>query len=241
MFDSSPVERGSSLVESPQVSREEFTISYAYPTSGWRRYRALRPGRGMYHDVRRRLPYYWSDITDSFTYRTVASTVRILHIRHDQTYRKIYGLNESLLSSALAAMVHSVLAAQPLTIVGVTGLISLFNYTIYNIIARYDPAIYTNFMCWTAIWAAIFHWIVALCNLRDYMRYVTDFRARVLQFKSVEQLTDGLAPAQLQTLVSRITRRLSLCGTFFWTGFAHFPGPSEKPESPQCPLQRHST
>ena len=86
-----------------------------------------------------------------------------------------YGINEALFSSALAAMVFSVLATQPLTIVGVTGLISLFNYTIYDIITRYDPAIYANFMCWTAIWAAIFHWIVAVCNFCDYMRYVTDF------------------------------------------------------------------
>ena len=48
-----------------------------------------------------------------------------------------YGANEALFSSALAAMVFSLLGAQPLTIVGITGLISLFNYTIYDIVARY--------------------------------------------------------------------------------------------------------
>lgn len=88
---------------------------------------------------------------------------------------EFYGINEGLFSSALAAMVFSILGAQPLTIVGITGLISLFNYTIYDIVTIYEPSIYPNFMCWTAIWAAIFHWIVALCNICDYMRYVTDF------------------------------------------------------------------
>lgn len=88
---------------------------------------------------------------------------------------EFYGINEALFSSALAAMIFSVLGAQPLTIVGITGLISLFNYTIYDIVTIYEPAIYPNFMCWTAIWAAIFHWIMAVCNLCDYMRYVTDF------------------------------------------------------------------
>jgi len=88
---------------------------------------------------------------------------------------EFFGINEGLFSSALAAMVFSILGAQPLTIVGVTGLISLFNYTIYDIVNIYEPSIYPNFMCWTAIWAAIFHWVVALCNLSDYMRYVTDF------------------------------------------------------------------
>ena len=88
---------------------------------------------------------------------------------------EFFGINEALFSSALAAIVFSLLAAQPLTIVGVTGLISLFNFTIYDIISIYDISIYPQFMAWTAIWAAIFHWLVAFFNACDYMRYVTDF------------------------------------------------------------------
>ena len=177
--------------------------TYTYEgLQGWKSVRVLRLGRGMYHDVRRRLPYYRSDITDAFTYRTVASIVRMyfvkcvppLHLSQPQQLTKrsilpaiaytldmnrrtgnFYGINEGLFSSALAAMIFSVFAAQPLTIVGITGLISLFNYTIYDIVTQYEPSIYPNFMCWTAIWAAIFHWIVAVCNACDYMRYVTDF------------------------------------------------------------------
>lgn len=86
-----------------------------------------------------------------------------------------FGINEALFSSALAAMVFSILGAQPITIVGVTGLISLFNFTIYDIISIYDVSIYPQFMAWTGIWAAIFHWLVAVFNVCDYMRYVTDF------------------------------------------------------------------
>ncbi len=88
---------------------------------------------------------------------------------------EFFGVNESLFSSAMAAVVFSVLGAQPLTIVGVTGLISLFNFTIYDIIQIYDGSIYPQFMAWTGIWAAIFHWLVAIFNMCDYMRYVTDF------------------------------------------------------------------
>ncbi|AEO61382.1 hypothetical protein MYCTH_2311482 [Thermothelomyces thermophilus ATCC 42464] len=35
----------------------------------------------MYQDVKRRLPYDWSDIVDAFTYRTVASTIRIYFVK----------------------------------------------------------------------------------------------------------------------------------------------------------------
>ena len=89
-----------------------------------------------------------------------------------------YGVNEALFSSALACMVFSTLGAQPLTIVGITGLISLFNYTIFDIIKRHDVGLYPQFMSWVAIWAAIFHWIFAVFNFCDYMRYVTDFSSQ---------------------------------------------------------------
>ncbi len=59
-----------------------------------------------------------------------------------------YGVNEGLLASVLAALVFSVLAVQPLTIVGVTGLINLVNYTTYDIIKRYDVDL-LQFMAWS--------------------------------------------------------------------------------------------
>ena len=86
-----------------------------------------------------------------------------------------FGINEALFSSALAAMVFSLFSCQPLTIVGVTGLIALFNYTIFDIISTYDASIYPAFTAWVGIWAALFHWVVALGNFCDYMAYVTDF------------------------------------------------------------------
>ncbi|KFX93058.1 hypothetical protein V490_05022 [Pseudogymnoascus sp. VKM F-3557] len=173
---------------------------------GWRKFRVLRPFRGITHDICRRLPYYWSDITDAFTYRTAASTVRMYFVNilpalaytldMNRRTEGFYGVNESLFSSALAAIVFSTISAQPLTIVGITGLISLFNYTIFDIIKIYDVTIYARFMCWTAIWAAIWHWLVAIWNLCDYMRYVTDFSSEtfgmyvgiIYMIKGVEEL-----------------------------------------------------
>lgn len=86
-----------------------------------------------------------------------------------------YGVNEALFSSAFAALVFSLFSAQPLTIVGVTGLISLFNYTIYDIVRDYDVTLYPAVMVWVGIWSGITHWIVSIFNWCDYMRYVTDF------------------------------------------------------------------
>lgn len=60
------------------ATHESYTFQGA---RGWRRWRILQPGRGMYHDVKRRLPYYWSDITDALTYRAFASTVRMYFVK----------------------------------------------------------------------------------------------------------------------------------------------------------------
>ncbi|KAI8311507.1 putative transporter [Colletotrichum sp. SAR11_59] len=128
---------------------------------------------------------------------------------------EFFGVNEALFSSALAAVVFSTLSAQPLTIVGVTGLISLFNFTIYDIIKIYDVSIYPQFMAWTGIWAAIFHWLVAVFNGCDYMRYVTDFSSEsfglyvgiIYIIKGVEELvneftTEGSAAGYLACLIA---------------------------------------
>ncbi|KAK2766087.1 hypothetical protein FQN54_007602 [Arachnomyces sp. PD_36] len=211
--------------DSPRV-REKAKDPYSFKgLKGWRRYRILRPGRGMYHDVKRRLPYYWSDISDAWTYRTVASTIRMFFVNllpalayTLDMYRRtgeFYGINEALFSSALAAMVFSVLGAQPLTIVGITGLISLFNFTIYDIIKIYDVTLYPRFMCWTGIWAAIFHWLVSFWNLCDYMRYVTDFSSEsfgmyvgiIYIIKGVEELvyqytSSGNAVGHMSTMIA---------------------------------------
>jgi hypothetical protein len=154
--------------------------------TGWKSYRMARPFRGMYWDVRRRLPYYWSDITDGFNYRTFAGTIRIFFVNllpalafqldMERNTDGYFGINEGLFASALAAVVFSLLSAQPLTVVGITGLISLFNYTVYDIaVAQGVADIYPQLIAWVSIWAAITHWMASILNWCDYMRYITDF------------------------------------------------------------------
>lgn len=177
--------------------------------------RLSKPFRGMYHDVRRRLPYYGSDFRDGWAYRVFAGTIRIyfvnllpaLAFQLDMSYNTdgFFGINEALLASALAAIVFSLLSAQPLTVVGVTGLISLFNYTIYDIIKLHDVTLYPRFLVWVGIWAAVFHWATAIFNLCDYMRTITDFSSQTFGFyvgtiyiiKGCEELSIGFQNGQI--------------------------------------------
>lgn len=149
-------------------------------------------GTGIYTDIRRRLlRYYVSDIKDGLTYRTIPSTIYIFFTNllpaiafaqdmFDHTNNS-YGVNEVLLASAMGGVVFGVFSGSPLCIVGVTGPISIFNYTVYEIIEPMNIP-YFQFMCWICIWSMGFHFILAFTNSVNFMRFVTMFSCDVFAF-----------------------------------------------------------
>ncbi|KAL1704629.1 bicarbonate transporter [Schizophyllum commune] len=95
----------------------------------------------------------------------------------------MYGVSEVLMSSFMAAFIFSVFGAQPLTIAGVTGPITVFNKTIYDIIEKEDNAPnYLHFIGWVYLWAAIIHWITAILNWCNFLKYVTLFSCDTFGF-----------------------------------------------------------
>ncbi|QPC65239.1 hypothetical protein HYE67_007470 [Fusarium culmorum] len=147
--------------------------------------------RGMIKDIRRRLPYYVSDWTDAWDYRVVPATIYMyfanilpalaFSLDMFQKTGSNYGVNEVLLSSVLGSVVFSLFAAQPLVIVGVTGPITVFNYTVYDIM-KPTGVNYISFMCWIGIWSLILHWILAITNSCNWLRWVTRFPCDIFGF-----------------------------------------------------------
>ncbi|PWW73562.1 hypothetical protein C7212DRAFT_284748 [Tuber magnatum] len=145
----------------------------------------------MVNDVRRRLPHYKSDWTDAWDYRIVPSTglsclpgsfgcLIDWWYRFEKTNMS-YGVNEVLLASVLGAVVFSFLAAQPLCIVGVTGPITVFNYTVYAIVTpRGIP--YFQFMCWICLWSMLMHFALAITNACNAVKWVTRFSCDIFGF-----------------------------------------------------------
>ncbi|KAI1138817.1 HCO3 transporter family-domain-containing protein [Hypoxylon sp. FL0543] len=157
------------------------------PDSWWK----VHLFRGMVNDLRRRAPYYWSDWRDAWDYRVVPSTVYMyfanilpaLAFSLDMFTKTNmqYGVNEVLLASVLGAVVFAILACQPLVIVGVTGPITVFNYTVYDIMTPTGTN-YLAFMCWIGLWSLVFHWILAITNSCNWLRYVTRFPCDIFGF-----------------------------------------------------------
>ncbi|KAG8842523.1 hypothetical protein FRB96_005335 [Tulasnella sp. 330] len=170
-----PSKSPSSLLDAAAVRDDPDKRSHQDQSTGYLdHYASPRyPFAGLIRDVLIRVPYYKSDWLDGFNVRTLLACLRIFFLNvfpalaytqdmYDRTGGN-YGVNEALLATALGGVVFGALSCQPLTIVGITGLINLFNYTTYDIII--------------GIWAAILHWIIAIFNLTALCRYVTAFTA----------------------------------------------------------------
>ncbi|KIK77345.1 hypothetical protein PAXRUDRAFT_167177, partial [Paxillus rubicundulus Ve08.2h10] len=149
-------------------------------------------GVGITQDFRARAPWYISDWTDAWNYRVIPATTLIFFanvlpgiafsLDLVETTQQ-YGLSEVLISCFMAAFIFSVLGAQPLTIAGVTGPITVFNKTIYDIIEKQPNAPnYLHFIGWVYMWAAIIHWITATLNWCNFLKYVTRFSCDTFGF-----------------------------------------------------------
>lgn len=174
----------------------------------FRRFQYL--GFGIYNDIKSRLPYYASDFKDAWNYRVIPSTTFIFFTNllpaiafaqdmFDNT-DDLYGLNEVLLSSAIAGVGFGLLSGQPLCIVGVTGPVSIFSYTVYDIIKpRGTP--YFPFMCWIYLWSMVMHLVLAIGNTVAYLKFISEFSCEVFGFficivyiqKGIQILTNQFA------------------------------------------------
>ncbi|KAE8352511.1 HCO3 transporter family-domain-containing protein [Aspergillus coremiiformis] len=205
---------------SHSTSQRTSASSQSTRSSRWR----IHFFRGMIHDVQRRAPFFWSDWTDAWDYRVVPATVYMFFANilpalafsldmFEKTHQN-YGVNEVLLASVLGSVVFSFFAAQPLVIVGVTGPITVFNYTVYDIIAPRGTN-YLGFMAWIGIWSLIMHWIIAFTNMCNGLTYVTRFSCDIFGFyvafvylqKGIQVLTrqwasDGETSAYLSIMVA---------------------------------------
>jgi hypothetical protein len=66
---------------SQEISRQSTTSQRRKP-KWWK----IRLFRGMIDDVKRRLPYYWSDWRDAWDYRVIPATVYMYFAKYDHTF-----------------------------------------------------------------------------------------------------------------------------------------------------------
>jgi len=87
---------------------------------------------------------------------------------------------ETLLSSAIIGIIYAIFSGQPLTIMGITGPVSLLLGTSAKLAAQFD-ADYFPFFFWVCLWAGLMHVISAAIGLVSLVWKVTPFTSQIFE------------------------------------------------------------
>ena len=127
-----------------------------------------RTGRifgGLVADVKRKLPWYKSDFTDAFAAQTVASIIYIYLATVTKAITfggflgditdGVQGVLEAFLGHALAGGFFCLLGGQPLTVLGCTGPVLIFEKILVDSCANFELD-YMTFRLWIGLWSVLF-------------------------------------------------------------------------------------
>jgi len=141
-------------------------------------------GQGIREDISGRWKYYLSDYTDGFHYKSVASSFFLFFacLAPAVTFGgvlSIYtngamGVVEMILSSAVCGVLFSVVAGQPLIILGGTGPMLVITAMLFTL-AKSMNLEFMPVYFWVGIWTAILTMSAAVLNLSNIMKFFTRF------------------------------------------------------------------
>ncbi|XP_022111839.1 electroneutral sodium bicarbonate exchanger 1-like [Acanthaster planci] len=146
-----------------------------------------RTGRlfgGLINDVKTKLPFYVSDFTDALNIQCVASFIfmYIACITPIITFGGLLGgatndyiaAFESLIGGAICGVIYHLFSGQPLTIIGSTGPILIFETIMFQLCTSLGLN-YLSFRVWIGFWTCIICIILVATDFSAYVRYITRF------------------------------------------------------------------
>ncbi|XP_063962325.1 band 3 anion transport protein-like isoform X1 [Lytechinus pictus] len=146
---------------------------------------------GLINDVRRRYPHYWSDIKDAFNFQCIAAFFFIFFaalspaitfggLLADKTENWV-GVSETIIATALNGCIFALFSAQPLTIVGVTGPILVFEENLYSFCSDRNIE-YLPFRVWVGIWLFVIITVMVAFEGSVLVQYFTRFTEEIFAF-----------------------------------------------------------
>lgn len=147
----------------------------------------VRTGRlfgGLITDIKRKAPWYKSDFTDALAIQSVASFIFLYFacltpiitfggLLGDATDMNMAAL-ESILSGSICGIVYALCSGQPLTILGSTGPVLVFE-TILNNVSKSNGLNYLELRLWVGTWTGLILYIMVAFDLSALVRFITRF------------------------------------------------------------------
>jgi hypothetical protein len=141
-------------------------------------------GSGIIADVRRRLPFYASDLVDGLNVKGLATILFLFFaclapsiafggLLEFLTEGEI-GAVEAILATAIGGVVYALFSGQPLTLLGSTGPVTIFLALLY-VLCKQLGVPFLPGLFWIGMWTAVLMMILALTNTSRYIRFFTRF------------------------------------------------------------------
>ncbi|KAI1291988.1 Sodium-driven chloride bicarbonate exchanger [Halotydeus destructor] len=139
---------------------------------------------GLRNDISRKAPWYWSDFKDAFALQSIASVFFLYFaclapiITFGGLLGEATGQNiatmESLLTGALCGIVYGFFSGQPLTILGSTGPVLVFETILYDFCTNYGFH-YLSVRLWIGIWTSGILMALVAFDASALVCYITRF------------------------------------------------------------------
>uniref|UniRef100_A0A669EQ50 Anion exchange protein n=1 Tax=Oreochromis niloticus TaxID=8128 RepID=A0A669EQ50_ORENI len=146
-----------------------------------------RTGRlfgGLVLDIKRKAPFYWSDFKDGLSLQCVASflflycacmspVITFGGLLGEATEGRISAI-ESLFGASMTGVAYSLFAGQPLTILGSTGPVLVFEKILFKFCKDYDLS-YLSLRTCIGLWTALLCLLLVATDASSLVCYITRF------------------------------------------------------------------
>ncbi|GIY11252.1 sodium-driven chloride bicarbonate exchanger [Caerostris darwini] len=143
---------------------------------------------GLIADVRRKVPWYLSDLKDSLSLQIISSIVFLYFaciaqiITFGELLAKLtnqkMAASECMFSALLCGVTYSLFSGQPLTLLGNTGPVLAFESMIFEMCETHALD-FLSMRVWIGLWTSIYLFIFVAFNLASLVRYITRFTEEI--------------------------------------------------------------
>lgn len=150
--------------------------------------RTKRPWGGLINDIKRRYPMFKSDFLDGMNSETIAATIFMYFAALStaitfgglcsEKTKNLIGIPETLLAASVVGIIFHTLAGQPLTIIGTTGPLVLFDEALYKFCHTYHFEFLTVRL-YVSIWMGIIALVVSAFEGSVLVRLFTRFTQEI--------------------------------------------------------------
>ncbi|MCJ8732754.1 hypothetical protein PDJAM_G00215210 [Pangasius djambal] len=149
------------------------------------------PFGGLIHDIRRRYPYYISDLKDAVDTQCIAAVIFIYFAALSPTItfggllgektQGMMGVSELIISTSAVGVLFSLLAGQPLLIIGFSGPLLVFEEAFYKF-CQAQGFEYLTGRVWIGFWLIFIVLVIVAAEGSFLVRYISPFTQEIFAF-----------------------------------------------------------